>query len=85
MTQAPASIFKIPTESPQLVRGAVSRARKVVRAGRRASVSTMSASSRPPLLVRQQAAQPAGEADGLVGERGCGDRKSGRSAVRPRP
>ena len=28
MTQAPASIFKIPTESPQLARGAVSRARK---------------------------------------------------------
>jgi hypothetical protein len=28
MTQAPASIFKIPTESPQLARGALSRARK---------------------------------------------------------
>ena len=28
MTQAPASIFKIPTESPQLGRGAVSRARR---------------------------------------------------------
>jgi hypothetical protein len=28
MTQAPAAIFKIPTESPQLARGAVSRARR---------------------------------------------------------
>jgi hypothetical protein len=28
MTQAPAAIFKIPTESPQQSRGAVSRARK---------------------------------------------------------
>jgi len=28
MTQAPAAVFKIPTESPQLARGAVSRARR---------------------------------------------------------
>ena len=32
MTQAPAAIFKIPTESPQLVRGARSRARKATAA-----------------------------------------------------
>lgn len=32
MTQAPAVIFKIPTESPQFARGAVSRARKAATA-----------------------------------------------------
>ena len=32
MTQAPASIFKIPTESPQLARGPASRARKATAA-----------------------------------------------------
>jgi hypothetical protein len=32
MTQAPASIFKILTESPQLARGAVGRARKATAA-----------------------------------------------------
>jgi integrase len=36
MTQAPASIFKIPTESPQLARCAVSRALKAVAAPRKA-------------------------------------------------
>jgi hypothetical protein len=32
MTQAPAAIFKIPSESPQPSRGAVSRARKAAAA-----------------------------------------------------
>ena len=51
MTQAPASIFKIPTESPQPARGAVSRARKTaakpkatgLAAGRVAGVDTRAA------------------------------------------
>jgi integrase len=34
MTQAPASVFKIPTESPQLARSAVSRVRKAAAAAR---------------------------------------------------
>jgi hypothetical protein len=37
MAQAPASIFKIPTESPQPVRGRASRARKAVMAPTRAA------------------------------------------------
>ena len=37
MTQAPASIFKIPTESPQLARGPASRARKATAAKPRAT------------------------------------------------
>jgi hypothetical protein len=52
MTQAPASIFKIPTESPQLTRGAVSRARKAtavrpkagLAVGRVAGIETRAAS-----------------------------------------
>ena len=47
MTQAPAAIFKIPTESPQLARGAVSRARRATAkpkaAGRVAGVETRAA------------------------------------------
>jgi hypothetical protein len=51
MTQAPAAIFKIPTESPQLARGAVSRARKAaakpkatgLAAGRVAGIETRAA------------------------------------------
>jgi integrase len=51
MTQAPASIFKIPTESPQPARGAVSRARKTaakpkatsLAAGRVAGIDTRAA------------------------------------------
>jgi hypothetical protein len=51
MTRAPASIFKIPTESPQLARGAVSRARKAtakpkstgLTAGRVAGIGTRAA------------------------------------------
>jgi site-specific recombinase XerD len=39
MTQAPAAIFKIPTESPQLVRGAVSRARKAAAVPRAAGLA----------------------------------------------
>jgi hypothetical protein len=37
MAQAPASIFKIPTESPQPARGRASRARKAVTAPSRAA------------------------------------------------
>ena len=37
MTQAPASIFKIPTESPQLARGPASRARKAAAARTKAT------------------------------------------------
>jgi hypothetical protein len=39
MTQAPASIFKIPTESPQLARGAVNRARKAAATPRAATLA----------------------------------------------
>ena len=39
MTQAPAAGFKIPTESPQPARGAVSRARKTAAARPKASLA----------------------------------------------
>jgi hypothetical protein len=37
MTQAPAAIFKIPTESPQQARGTASRARKAAAAKQKAA------------------------------------------------
>jgi hypothetical protein len=53
MTQAPAAIFKIPTESPQLARGAVSRARK-------AAATPRVARRRPDRLVPQPGPAPGG-------------------------
>jgi hypothetical protein len=69
MTQAPAAVFKIPTESPQPSRGAVSRARKAAaakpkpasrvagietRAATRVATAQLNARARPWIWGRPQ-------------------------------